>query len=98
MLATAACAGAALFGQATLQHFGILESIDWLVLSLIAFPLAFALGLLRFKKTTRILLVIEIATVGLVVLLLSVIYIKLFAGTAPAATGFSLEPFIPADG
>jgi amino acid transporter len=52
----------------------------------------------QLKTATRVLLFAEGISIALVVLLIAVIYVKLFAGSTPHGGGFSLKPFSPADG
>jgi amino acid transporter len=98
MLAATGCAGAAVFALDLFDQLGILGGVGWVPLVVIMYLLVGVIAYGQLKTATRVLLAAEGISIALVVLLIAVIYVKLFAGSAPHGGGFSLKPFSPADG
>jgi amino acid transporter len=98
MLAATGCAGIAVFALNLFDDIGILSGVGWVPVALIGYALVALVAYGQTKKATKLLLVIECISVAVVTILFAVIFIKLFAGSAPNGASFSLEAFSPADG
>ncbi|MHB1833412.1 MAG: APC family permease [Solirubrobacteraceae bacterium] len=98
MLAATGCAGTAVFLLALFSDIGILGGLGWIPVVVVVYLLAGAVGYGQMKRATRVLLAAEGISIVMVVILFVIIYIKLFAGTAPHGASFSLKPFSPGPG
>jgi amino acid transporter len=104
LLATYSCFIAAniaeigLFGTSFLDGVGIWHNPSWIVVSLIAAALVWALAYGDVKVVTRALLSFEGISVTLIVILIIVIFWKVIGHSAPNGQHFTLKPFIPASG
>ncbi|HEY7196148.1 MAG TPA: APC family permease [Gaiellaceae bacterium] len=87
-----------LFGQAFFGGIGLWDNPDWIILSLIAAVLLWVLAYNDIRLVTRSLLTLEALSVALIVILIVVIYVKVIGGSAPNGQGFTLKPFVPAEG
>jgi amino acid transporter len=83
--------GIAIFGKAFLHSTGLAHSADWFPIALAGWAVIGVLAARRIRPTTRSLLVFEIATVGLILILVGVIYVRLFTHTAPHDLRASLD-------
>jgi amino acid transporter len=104
LLATYSCFIAAniaeigLFGTAFLDGAGIWTNPSWIVVSLIAAALVWALAYGDVRMVMRALLSFEGISVGLIVILIVIIFWKVIGGDAPNGQEFTLKPFAPASG
>src|SRR5437016_637102 len=104
LLATYSCFIAAniaeigLFGGAFLSGAGIWSNPEWIVISLVAAALVWLLAYGDVKVATRALLSFEGISVTLIVILVAVIFVRVIGGSAPNGQGFTLQPFVPANG
>src|SRR5215210_3635908 len=104
LLATYSCFIAAniaeigLFGTSFLDGAGIWSNPPWILVSLIAAALVWALAYGDVKVVMRALLTFEGVTVSLIVILIVVIFWKVIGGSAPNGQDFTLDPFVPASG
>jgi amino acid transporter len=80
-----------LFGQAFLDGTGIWPNAEWLLISLVAAALIWFVAYGDVRVATRALLGMEGLTVALIVVV--VIFTRVFAGTALNGQGFTLSPF-----
>jgi amino acid transporter len=94
----ASTAEVGLFGQAFLDGTGIWPNAEWLVISLVAAALIWFIAYGDVKVATRALLSMEGLTVALIVIVVVVIFARVFAGTAPDGQSFTLSPFTPPSG
>ncbi|MCA1848460.1 MAG: APC family permease [Actinobacteria bacterium] len=94
----ASTAEVGLFGQAFLDGTGIWPNAEWLVISLVAAALIWFIAYGDVKVATRALLSMEGLTVALIVVVVVVIFARVFAGTAPSGQSFTLSPFTPPSG
>jgi amino acid transporter len=94
----ASTAEVGLFGQAFLDGTGIWPNAEWLVISLVAAALIWFVAYGDVKVATRALLSMEGLTVALIIVVVVVIFARLFAGTAPGDQSFTLSPFTPPSG
>jgi amino acid transporter len=90
--------GIAIFGKAFLRSTGLADSADWFPIALAGWAVIAVLAVRRIRPTTRSLLWFEIATVGLILILVGVIYVRLFTHTAPHDLRASLDVFRLPDG
>ena len=81
-----------LFGQEFLAAVG-LPRVDWVVIALVAAALIWFLARGDVRVATRALLGMEGLTVALILVLVVVIYTRVFAGTAPGGQGFTFSAF-----
>jgi amino acid transporter len=101
LLATYSCFIAAniaeigLFGTAFLDGAGIWTNPSWIVVSLIAAALVWALA---YGDVRMVMLSFEGISVGLIVILIVIIFWKVIGGDAPNGQEFTLKPFAPASG
>jgi amino acid transporter len=104
LLATYSCFIAAniaeigLFGTSFLDGIGIWSDPPWILISLVAAALVWALAYGDIKFVMRALLSFEGITVSLIVILIVVIFWKVIGGDAPSGQDFTLKPFVPAEG
>jgi amino acid transporter len=104
LLATYSCFIAAniaeigLFGSAFLQGAGIWSNPEWIVISLVAAAAVWLLAYGDVRVATRALLSFEGISVALIVILVAVIFVRVIGGSAPNGQGFTLQPFVPANG
>src|SRR5919108_83936 len=104
LLATYSCFIAAnfaeigLFGTSFLDGVGVWHNPSWIVVSLVAAALVWALAYGDVKVVTRALLSFEGISVTLIVILIVVIFWKVIGHSAPNHQGFTLKPFAPASG
>jgi amino acid transporter len=94
----ASTAEVGLFGQAFLDGTGIWPNAEWLVISLVAAALIWFVAYGDVRVATRALLSMEGLTVALIVVVVVVIFARVFAGTAPSGQSFTLSPFTPPSG
>src|ERR687890_135780 len=94
----ASTAEVGLFGQAFFDGTGIWPNAEWLVISLVAAALIWFVAYGDIKIATRALLSMEGLTVTLIVIVVVVIFARVFAGTAPSGQSFTLSPFTPPSG
>jgi amino acid transporter len=94
----ASTAEVGLFGQAFLDGTGIWPNAEWLLISLVAAALIWFIAYGDVKVATRALLTMEGLTVTLIVIVVVVIFARVFAGTAPSDQSFTLSPFTPPSG
>src|ERR687894_3121243 len=94
----ASTAEVGLFGQAFFDGTGIWPNAEWLVISLVAAALIWFIAYGDVKVATRALLSMEGLTVALIVVVVVVIFARVFAGTAPSGQSFTLSPFTPPSG
>src|SRR5215212_8010939 len=92
----ASTAEVGLFGQAFFDGTGIWPNAEWLVISLVAAALIWLIAYGDIRVATRSLLTMEGITVALIVVV--VIFARVFAGTAPSGQSFTLSPFTPPSG
>jgi amino acid transporter len=85
--------GVAIFGKAFLSSTGLAHSADWFPLALAGWAVIGILAARRIRPTTRSLLFFEIATVTLILVLVGVIYVRLFTHSAPHHLRASLDVF-----
>ena len=81
-----------LFGQEFLASSGLPE-VDWLVIALIAAALIWLLAYGDVRVITRALLSMEGLTVALILVLVVVIFTRIFGGGAPGDQEFTLSAF-----
>jgi amino acid transporter len=98
MLAATGCAGAAVFVLNLFSDLSILSGVGWIPIVIIVYLLAAAIGYAQINRATRVLLVAEGISITLVTILIVIIFVKLFAGSAPNGASFSLKPFSPGPG
>jgi amino acid transporter len=98
MLAATGCAGTAVFLLNLFSDIGILGGLGWIPLVIVVYLLAGAIAYGQMRRATRILLVAEGISIVMVTILFVIIYLKLFAGSAPNHASFSLKPFSPGPG
>ena len=98
MLAATGCAGAAVFILNLFSDLSILSGVGWIPIMIIVYLLAGAIGYGQMKRATRILLTAEGISITFVTILIVIIFVKLFAGSAPHGASFSLKPFTPGPG
>jgi amino acid transporter len=94
----ASTAEVGLFGQAFFDGTGIWPNAEWLVISLVAAALIWFVAYGDVRVATRALLTMEGLTVTLIVVVVVVIFARVFAGTAPSGQSFTLSPFTPPSG
>jgi amino acid transporter len=94
----ASTAEVGLFGQAFFDGTGIWSNAEWLVISLVAAALIWFIAYGDIRVATRSLLTMEGITVALIVVVVVVIFARVFAGTAPSGQSFTLSPFTPPSG
>ena len=94
----ASTAEVGLFGQAFFDGTGIWPNAEWLVISLVAAALIWFIAYGDIRVATRALLTMEGLTVALIVIVVVVIFARVFAGTAPSGQSFTLSPFTPPSG
>jgi amino acid transporter len=94
----ASTAEVGLFGQAFFDGTGIWPNAEWLVISLVAAALIWFIAYGDVRVATRALLSMEGLTVALIVIVVVVIFARVFAGTAPSDQSFTLSPFTPPSG
>src|SRR5215218_8688131 len=94
----ASTAEVGLFGQAFLDGTDIWANAEWLLISLVAAALIWFVAYGDVKVATRALLSMEGLTVTLIVVVVVVIFARVFAGTAPSGQSFTLSPFTPPSG
>src|SRR5918997_416335 len=94
----ASTAEVGLFGQAFFDGTGIWPNAEWLVISLVAAALIWFVAYGDVRVATRALLTMEGLTVALIVVVVVVIFARVFAGTAPSGQSFTLSPFTPPSG
>ncbi|MDQ6822256.1 MAG: APC family permease [Actinomycetota bacterium] len=98
MLAATGCAGCAVFVLNLFGDLGILGGLGWIPVVIVVYLLAGAIGYGQMRRATRVLLVAEGISIVMVTILFVLIFVKLFAGTAPNHASFSLKPFSPGPG
>src|SRR5918997_3364095 len=81
-----------LFGQEFLASTGLPE-VDWVVISLVTAALIWVLAYGDVRVVTRALLSMEGLTVALIVVLVVVIFARIFGGAAPGGQEFTLSAF-----
>jgi amino acid transporter len=81
-----------LFGQEFLASTGLPE-VDWLVISLVAAALIWVLAFGDVRVVTRALLSMEGLTVALILVLVVVIFARIFGGAAPGGQEFTFAAF-----
>jgi amino acid transporter len=89
----ASAAEVGLFGAQFLNGAGIWSGTEWILLALVAGLLIWAIAYGDIKIATRSLLGMEVISVSLIVILTVVIFVKLFAGTAPNGQSFTFDVF-----
>jgi amino acid transporter len=89
----ASTAEVGLFGQAFFDGTGIWSDAEWLVIALVAGAGIALIAYGDIRVATRSLLGIEGISVGLIVLLVVVIFVKLATGSAPQDQGFTADVF-----
>ena len=89
----ASSAEVGLFGQSFFQVTGLWANPEWLVISLLAAVLIWLIAYGDVRVATRSLLGMEAITVTLIVVLVVIIFARVFAGTAPNDQSFTLSPF-----
>src|SRR5919112_1320381 len=94
----ASTAEVGLFGQAFFDGTGVWPNAEWLVISLVAAALIWFVAYGDIRVATRTLLGMEGITVALIVVVVVVIFARVFAGTAPSGQSFTLSPFTPPSG
>src|SRR3954467_11267433 len=82
-----------IFGQAFLKSAGIAVSPPWLPIALAGWAVVWLLAARGIRITTRTLLAFEGVSLLLILALVTVIYVRLAAGTAPSGQGLSLDVF-----
>jgi amino acid transporter len=90
--------GIGIFGQAFLKSAGIAASPPWLPIALAGWAVVWLLAARGIRITTRSLLAFEGVSLLLILALVTVIYVKLAAGTAPRGQRVSLDVFSLPDG
>jgi amino acid transporter len=100
-IVTAMAAGR--FGADFLRALGVFGSVDAaphlaeFVVAFIALGLAFVVALIPIRNGTRLLLIVEGATVALIIVTTLVILVKLISGNTPSGQTFTLDVFsVPA--
>src|SRR5499433_1371673 len=86
--------GVSVFGRAFLATTGVAAYADWYPLALGAWAVIGVLAARGVRPTTRSVLAFEIVSVCLILVLMSVIYWRLAAGTAPGGQRFSGSVFV----
>jgi len=81
-----------LFGQEFLASTGLPE-VDWVVISLVAAALIWVLAFGDVRVVTRALLSMEGLTVALILVLVVVIFARIFGGAAPGGQEFTFAAF-----
>jgi amino acid transporter len=81
-----------LFGQEFLASTGLPEA-DWVVIALVAAAIIWVLAFGDVRVVTRALLSMEGLTVALILVLVVVIFARIFGGAAPGGQGFTLSAF-----
>src|SRR5215210_6848271 len=89
----ASTAEVGLFGQAFFNSTGIWPNAEWLVISLVAAALIWFVAYGDVRVATRALLGMEGLTVTLFVIVVVVIFVGVFAGSARGGQDFTLSPF-----
>jgi amino acid transporter len=85
-----------IFGTAFLQSVGVWPNPPaWaaFLLAGIALALALVLTIVPAKRGTSVLLVVEIATIGLILLVTAIVLVRLISGSGPAQ--FTVDVFVP---
>jgi amino acid transporter len=94
----ASIAEVGLFGSGFFQDTGIWDDPEWIVIALAAAVVIWFIAYGEVKYPMRTLLVIEAASIALIVALIVVIFAKLFGGSAPREQEFSWEVFSVPEG
>ncbi len=85
------------FGEAFFAELGT-GSPDWILIALVGGVLVALLSLREVRGVTRSLLGLEGLSVALIVVLVVIIFVKLFAGSAPEGRELTVDVFAPPDG
>jgi amino acid transporter len=93
----ASAAEIGLFGEAFLSGIG-LGSVDWLIIALVGLLLVALLAFGDIRVATRSLLGLEGLSVLLILVLMVVIFAKVFGGTAPGGQEATADVFSPPGG
>jgi amino acid transporter len=88
----ASTAEVGLFGQAFFDGTGIWPNAEWLVISLVAAALIWFVAYGDIRVATRALLGMEGLTVTLIVVVVVVVFARVFSGSAPGGQSFTLSP------
>ncbi len=97
LFSVASGAEVGLFGEAFLDGIGI-KNVDWLPIALVAMLLVAVLAYGDIRVATRSLLGIEGLSILLILVLMVVIFIKVFGGTAPDGQQATVDVFAPPGG
>lgn len=84
---------AAVFGRALLRTAGVADAAPWLPLALIAWVVIWWLAARQIRTAARSLLIIECASMLLILVLMVVIFVALIAGTSPRGQGLRADVF-----
>ena len=93
----ASAAEIGLFGESFLDGIG-LGGVDWLIIALVGLGLVALLAYGDIRVATRSLLGIEGLSVLLILILMVVIFVKVFGGTAPGGQEATADVFSPPGG
>jgi amino acid transporter len=93
----ASTAEVGLFAESFLRGIGV-GSLDWLVIAIVAGAIMWFMAYGDVRVATRSLLTLEGISVTFILVLFAVIYVKLFAGSAPRDQHVTLSPFSVPDG
>jgi amino acid transporter len=94
----ASTAEVGLFGGAFFEGLGLWSGPEWIVISLVAAAVIWAIAYAEVKYPTRVLLGIEAVSVALLIVLVVVIFAKVIGGDAPRGQEFSFSVFSVPDG
>ncbi len=97
LFTVASAAEIGLFGQSFLAGIGV-EDVDWLLIALVAMIAVALLAFGDIRVATRSLLGIEAISVLLILILMVVIFVKVFGGTAPGGQEATADVFAPPGG
>jgi amino acid transporter len=82
-----------LFAQSFFKGVGFLGGLDWFVIALVGGALIWLMAYGDVRVATRSLLTLEGISVVFILVLFVIIYVKVFAGSAPRGQHFTLSPF-----
>ncbi|CAN5264883.1 amino acid permease [soil metagenome] len=89
---------AGLFGEAFLRSTGIWAGADWLPIALVATAGVWLLAYREIRVASRSLWTMEGISVATILVLIVVVFFRLFTGTAPREQTFTLAVFTPPEG
>jgi amino acid transporter len=82
---------AAVFGRALLKSAGIAPDAAWLLLALVAWAVVWLIASRDIRTAARALLLFEVASVGLILVLMGIVVAKLASGDTPGGQDLNLD-------